>query len=512
MATCVSGKSRKMRTVWQRLLDRLAAGDVVIGFDEARRWDQCQWRQLLGLGLLRETELAPGVVCDECGDPHWAEVHWVTPGIKACFGCATEGVIDIELDRLRQWRIDADRVAGLVAGSLELSSPVEMLLRERLWRIGRRRLGGRYRDIFFGVPSGSPVAEMSAAIQASIGQGSALLLTIGAEGNPEGIPSGQHLLDLSSISCLEDGRMTIDLDYLEDRLAEAVPSARKSAPSIPAPAGATWREVSIIVFEGLLQVTVCGQVHEKDFAEIGVEQQSQPIQLLKLFAAARGTLDTTKIQDLVSGDAAVKMRVRRLRQLLQELIGVDGDPIENHRKAKAYTCQFEIRLAGDDGFRTPAGVTWLDLGFHERTDGRILVAVPERRQFRARGAVSRSGESVGEVAEDRGTVTRTYSLEEMGLRTAAGQITPEGAVFVDLLRAGGMLPRGGNDVVALELAVQLREWTGLDGEPLRLVEASRSWTAVFACSSEIKMPKGAGAVSGRRARTGGDRAGEGIKR
>jgi hypothetical protein len=214
-------------------------------------------------------------------------------------------------------------------------------------------------------------------------------------------------------------------------------------------------------------------------------------------------MDTAKIQELVSGDAAVKMRVRRLRQLLQELIGVDGDPIENHRKAKAYVCQFEIRLAGDEGFRTPAGVTWLDLAFHERVDGRILVTVPERQQFRARGAQNRSGESVGEVAEERGTVTRTYSLEEMGLRTEAGQLTSEGAAFTDLLRAGGILPRGGNDVVVLELAAQLREWTGLDGEPLRLVEASRSWTAVFACSSEIKVAKGAGTVSGSRPRPGG---------
>ena len=160
----------------------------------------------------------------------------------------------------------------------------------------------------------------------------------------------------------------------------------------------------MIVFDGMLRITVCGDVHETDFAELGVDQKSQPIELLKLFAAARGTMGTAKIQELVSGDAAVKMRVLRLRQFLQELIGVDGDPIENHRKAKAYVCQFEIRLAGDEGFRTPAGVTWLDLGFHERVDGRILVTVPERQQFRARGAQNRSGEAVGEVAEDRGTV------------------------------------------------------------------------------------------------------------
>jgi hypothetical protein len=482
-----------MRTVWQQLLDRLAVGEVLICADEVRRWDKNQWQEVLGLGLLRETELAVAVVCDQCGDGHWADIHWVTPGVRACFGCETEGVIDIEIDRLRQWRIDADRVAGLVAGSLDLSAPIEMLLRERLWRIGRRRLGGRYRDIFFGIGAGSPLAEMSAAIRASIGPGATLLLTIGADGSSEGLPSGQHLLGLASVSRVEGGRVVIDLDYVEERLAESGGSSRKSVPSIPAPAGATWRDVSIIVFDGMLQVTVRGKVRETDFTELGVDQQSQTIQLLKLFAAARGTLDAAKVGDLGSGDTAARMRVRRLRQLLQELIGVDGDPIEHHRKAKTYACQFEIRLAGDEGFRTPAGVTWLELAFHERNDGRILVTVPERRQFRAHGAQNRSGESVGEVAEERGTVTRTHSLEEMGLRTYAGQLTSEGAVFVDLLRAGGMLPRRGNDVVVLELAAQLREWTGLDGEPLRLVEASLSWTAAFACSSEIKMPKGAGA-------------------
>jgi hypothetical protein len=491
-----------MPTVWKMLLDRLAAGDVTIGSDEVLRLDKNQWKEVLGLGLLRETELATVVVCDQCGDAHWAEVSWITPGVQACFGCDAEGVIDIEIDRLRQWRIDADRVAGLVADLLELTSPIEILLRGRLWRIGRRRLGGRYRDVFFGVPGDLPVAEMSAAIRASIGPGPALLLTIGAAGNPEGIPSGQHLLDLASVSRVECGRVVIDLGYVEERLAEDAPSTRRSSVSISVAAGTTWRDVSIIVFDEMLRITVRGKVHEVDFAELGVDQRSQPIELLKLFAAARGTIDTTKIQDLASGDAAVKMRVRRLRQLLQERIGVDGDPIENHRKARSYVCQFGIRLAGDEGFRTPAGVTWLDLTFHERTDGRILVTVPERQQFRARGVQNRSGESAGEVAEERGTVTRTYSLEEMGLRTEAGQLTSEGAAFTGLLRAGGMLARGGNDVVVLQLAAQLREWTGLDGEPLRLVETSRSWTAAFACSSEIKAPKGAVIGSGSRGHPG----------
>ncbi len=475
-----------MRTVWQRLLDLLASGDGMFGDDESRRWNPRQREEVFGLGILREMELAESVYCDQCGDPHFAGVHWVTPGVEACFGCPTEGVIDIEIDRLRQWRIDADRVAGLVPGSLDLSSPIATLLREHLWHIGRRRLGGRYRDIFLGIGAGTPVSEMSAAIRSTIGPGAALLLTVGCSGNPDGLPSSHHLIDLASVSRVEGGRIAVDLEYVEERLAASEPPSLKSAPSICVPAGATWGDVSVVVFDAMFEITVRGKVHEMDFAELGVDQQSQPIELLKLFAAARGVLDNTKIQSAVTGDSPVKTRVLRLRQLLQGLVEVDGDPIEHNKKAKNYSCQFEVRLAADDGFRAPTGATWLDLAFHERADGRILVSVPEKQQFRAFGSQAEGGRRSGEVAEEIGMITRTHSLEEMGLRSDSGRLAEEGSVFIALLRAGGNLPRRSDDMIVLKLAKRLREWAGLDGEPLRLVEASRSWTAVFACSSKVK--------------------------
>lgn len=474
-----------MRIVWHRLLDRLGAGEVTICADEVRRWDQSQWQEVLALGLLRGTELATGVVCDQCGDAHWAEVYWVTPGIKACFGCETEGVIDIETDRLRQWRIDADRVAGLVAGSLELSSPIETLLRERLWRIGRRRLGGRYRDIFMGVGAGLPVAEMSAAIRSSIGAGSALLLTIGTDGNPEGIPSGQHLLDLASVSRVEGGRVLMDLDYVEERLAEEATSVRRSSRSIPAPAGAAWGDIAIIVFDEFIRVTLGGKAHEVGFADISLDQQSQIVELLKLFAAARGTLDAAKLQSIVSGDTPVRSRVLRLRQVLQKLIDVDGNPLTYARRAQTYTCSFQIRLDRDEGFRAPPGASWLDFAFDERADGRILVSVTEKHRFRAHGSHLEDERRVTEVAERDGTITRTHSLEEIGLRDNAARLTEEGAAFIELLRTGKILARRDNEMAVLRLAKRLRNWTAIDGDPLRLVEGSHCWTAVFACSSDI---------------------------
>jgi len=464
----------------------VAAGDGMFGDDDSRRWNPRQREEVFGLGILREMELAESVYCDQCGDPHFSDVHWVTPGVAACFGCPTEGVIDIEIDRLRQWRIDTDRIAGLVAGSLDLSSPVEVSLRDHLWHLGRRRLGGRYRDVFFGIGARTPVSTMSAAIRSRIGPGSALLLAVGCNGNPEGLPSNHHLIDFASVSRVEGGRVQIDLDYVEDRLAASEPASPKSVRSISVPAGATWADVSIVVFDAMLEITVRGKVHEVDFVGLGVDQQTQPIELLKLFAAARGTLDVAKIQDLVSGESPLKMRILRLRQLLKELIAVDGDPFDYKRKAQTYICRFEVRLASDDGFHVPAGATWLNLVFHERADGRILVSVPEKQQFRAFGSQGVGRKRSGEVAEETGMITRTYSLEEMGLRSDRGRLTDEGAAFIALLRAGGSLPRRSDDMIVLNLAKLLCEWTGLEGEPLRLVATSRSWTAVFACTSQVK--------------------------
>jgi hypothetical protein len=477
-----------MRTVWQQLLDRLAAGEVTICADEVPRWDKNQWEEVLGLGLLRETELAGAVVCDQCGEAHWAEVYWVTPGVKACFGCDTEGVIDIELDRLRQWRIDADRVAGLVAGSLDLSSPIEVLLRERLWRIGRRRMGGRYRDIFFGVGAELPVAEMSAAIRSSIGPGSALLLTVGTDGNPDGIPAGQHRLDLASVSRVEDGRVVIDLDYVEERLAGEAASTRKSSPSIPVPAGTAWRDVSIIVFDGLLQVTVCGKVYEKEFGEIGVDEQSQPVQLLKLFAAARGTLSSERISEVPKGDTPPKTRVRRLRALLQSLIEIDGDPVPNQKKADTYTCAFEIRLVGDDGYPTPAGTTWIDFSFHERADGRLLVSTGEKQRRRGL-AIDRDDTVRAEVAETTREAVRTYLIDDIVPRPSSGKMPAEGSALLDLLRSGGRIRRAGDDMAILILAQRLQEWTGLSQDPLSFSDSTGTWLASFSCSSALSAAK-----------------------
>jgi hypothetical protein len=238
----------------------------------------------------------------------------------------------------------------------------------------------------------------------------------------------------------------------------------------------------------LLQVTVCGKVTEKEFAEIGVDQQSQPIQLLKLFAAARGTLSSERISKTPKGDTPPKTRVRRLRALLESLIDIDGDPVPNQKKADTYTCAFEIRLADDDGYPTPAGTTWIDFSFHERADGRLLVSTGEKQ--RRRGLTIDQGDTVrAEVAETTRESVRTYLINDIVPRPSSGKMPAGGSALVDLLRSGGRIRRAGDDMAILILAQRLREWTGLGQDPLSFSASTGTWLANFSCSSALAAPK-----------------------
>ncbi len=472
-----------MATIWPRLLERLGSGDPVVGVDEMRRWGRLEFERAANLAVLRETEPARWIMCDFCPERHWSEVVVVAGGRRMFISCPEEGTVNIDAPRLRQWRIDAGRVAELAVAALELALPVEVLLLQHLWRLGRRRLGGRYRDIFLGVGGGPSLSEMSAAIRRSLGGAPALILSIGCESDKTDLPRNCDAIELASLSRLEGDRVTVDLDYLHDRFAEAAPGPQGSATSIPAPPGASWADVSIVVCDDCLRIGLGGKWHDLDFSAIGMDRDSQPLDLLRLLAAARGTLDGTRARTLVTGNTPMKTRLLRLRQLLGSVVDIDGPPIRFAKKAQSYICEFEIRLEREDSFPTPSGASWLDFSFHERSDGRLVVSVLEPRRFRAHGPDT-NGNRRPEVAEAIGTIVRTYSLEEIGLRGHSAKLTEDGNAFIRLLRGGGTIPRRGDDLVVLRLAKRLREWTGVDGDPIRLVESSGCWNAVFPCTSD----------------------------
>jgi hypothetical protein len=475
-----------MRTTWQRLLERLASGDPIVGADDVRRWDKHDFGHAVALGVLRETEAASSVLCDACPERHWSEVIWVSGGRRAFIACPEEGTVDVEPGRLRQWRFDTARLAELLTEAMELTGPVQPIESGRLWHLGRRRLAGRFRDLFLAAGETDNLSSDFEKLLRYDGWTSGVVVVPRAGDSGVDVPPKLRVVNLCSVSRLSGERLTIDLDYMADCFTDEAPVLTDRVKSITAPAGAAWKEAKIILHDAFMQVAIRGTHSERDYAEAGFRDPDQRLVLLKMFGAARGVLDPEKVAPLLTGGTPMKKRISRLRQLLQELIEVDGDPIDHHKKANTYSCQFEIRLANDCGYPTPSGATWLDFAFHERTDSRLVVSAAETRRFRAHGQRSEDGRATGEAADEGTPVGRIYTLEELRLRTPGGKLTPEGTALLGLLRTGGRLPRRGDEITVLSLAKLLREWAGIEADPFQLSDAARSWTALFACSSEVR--------------------------
>ncbi len=477
-----------MRTIWQQLLDRLGATAPIIYAFDMRPQHMVQWEEILSLGLLRELELMDIILCEDCGEGHWASIFWIEPGVLACFGCPEAGVIQVGPERLRKWQIDSRRMATMVAEAMDVTFAGEGFLSDRLWRLGRRRIGGQYREIFLGGGMGLGAAEISSTIQSLVGRAPAVVFHVrrqifsGQHGDINTLPAGHHFFGLDSVSAIRDARLMIDLDYVEERLIQDHRPAEKNVVEIPSPPGTGWKEVSILLYDGMMQATVSGRIHEKDFGELGVAADAQNVQLLKLFAAARGSLSAANIAKATGGVTPTKKKVGRLRDLLRELFGIDGDPIPNNRKADSYSCAFQIRLGDDLGYPTPNGSGWVHFSFHERDDGRLVVSTGEtdRRRGYMAGA---DGAVRADVAEASQEVFRTYAIEDITPRSSSGKLPAEGVVLQKLLRSGGQLTRRADDIPTLKLAKRLMEWTGIDQPPLSFSPPRAIWVASFSCSS-----------------------------
>ena len=476
-----------MENAWQHFLRQLTSADLAFTYDDVCGWNADEFEALAGAGLISEMAHATHVAC-ACPEGHWERVRWSADGKLAFIPCSVAGtLVEVSLERLRQWRVDVGRLAFLLADALQLSGQIQPLASvNRIWRLGRRHLGGRFRDFFFSV---SPEEECSAAIkeaQQQLSSGTGLLIAPSDAGVDSGWePSRLKVVVLSDIAAWAGGKIALDLDFIEDICVRDCTDAKKAGVrALSVPDGATWQDLLIEVLDTGLRFEIAGLKRDVAFDEAGFAERDQRLETLKSLAASRGRLSPDQITPVLRGKTPIKNRVNALRQLLQALIPIDGNPVEHNKRAGVYVCKFQVRLAGQDLFPTPAGASWLDFRFVERQDGRLAVSVSQKKVFRARQVERGSGRIVEEVGQANEIVPNLYSLEDLKLRNPKGKLTPVGTTLIEMLRGEGRLKRRGDDTAVLKLGVWLREWIGMEGDPLRYSGSSRTWTATFECSSE----------------------------
>lgn len=461
-----------MESAWQLFLRQLGSADPNFTYDEVCSWTADEFEALSGAHLIGESSPGNHVTCEACPDTQWERVRWSENGTGAFIACPECGPVEVNLERLRRWSIDVGRLAVMLAEALEIrQQPQPLASTRRRWYLGRRRFGGRFLDLFF---SASPEEDFAAAItdvqqQLSTGGGLVIVPCSDARGDSRWGTSRLKSVALSHIATWKAGAIGLDLDVIEDLCVNDGADRKKlRIRSLTIPDRMRWEDVVIEVADTALTIGIRGQNKELSFREAGFSERDQRLETLKLLAAGRGQVAAERFSQVLSGKTPAKNRVNALRQVLQDLIPIDGSPIEHKKLVGMYVCAFRIRLAGETSFPTPPGTSWLDFRFVERRDGRLAVSVNEKRVFRAHQIERSSARRTEEVAEQQESVVRLYSLDEIGLRGEQGRITREGAVLVELLRGAGKLKRRGDDVDVLKLAEWLRIWTGLDGNPVPL--------------------------------------------
>jgi hypothetical protein len=126
--------------------------------DMIERGDARDYADLARLGCLSRERmsqimeliwLAPDIQQEILGFPSTRTSRFPVAGGRRMFlSCPEEGSVNVEPSRLRQWRIDTGRLAELVALAVGLPGTVRPIDLGRLFHLGRRRLAGRFRDLF----------------------------------------------------------------------------------------------------------------------------------------------------------------------------------------------------------------------------------------------------------------------------------------------------------------------------------------------------------------------------
>lgn len=484
-----------MNNAPKELWSRAEGDEPVFTRDEIHRWPTEEFARLTRMGLLRETEKADYFMCDNCAQAHSAEIIWISnvrspTGMSPIIGCPEVGATDVDADRLRQWVVDIPKLAELASAGLNLSGPVEPVLSRGLWALGRRHLAGRFREFFlvagvhdYNVPA---LVQQVDRIAAAV---SPVLLVPNRVPRVESLAGGKlAVFSLAGLASIEEDRLHLDIDFIEDALPQERAAARgKDLRSQPVAADAEWGDLHLAVGETALTMRLHESARELSVQDLGFADQrkgdvtgDKVWQILRMFAQKDGVLVLTEIARKDSERQRIQKQIRILRQRLQTVFPIQGDPIRCDRAQVSYQCAFRICRMVESGLALGEATSWLDVRITELPGGRMQLQVKGKEIFGARSNGVQNGRE-REAAERMVSTAREYSLDAMGLTRSNGQVTEEGKALLAMIRAGGRLHRGGDDLAVLRLGERLRSWTGIEDDPFQFTVSGGIWVARFEC-------------------------------
>jgi hypothetical protein len=194
----------------------------VLTHDDIERMPDATRDELLDAGLLVPHRTAQSIMCDACAAGHAEEVETVMyPNGRTCLFiyCPENGRLEIEPDRLRQWRPRYGIVAELIADSLDATGGCREILPERLWDIGRAAVAGQSRPVWL-------ARRLTAELIPRLPADKVSLLFILGNARPEGLEiAPERVFEVRRLVRCEDGELSLDADAVRTQLGEIVRTA-----------------------------------------------------------------------------------------------------------------------------------------------------------------------------------------------------------------------------------------------------------------------------------------------
>jgi hypothetical protein len=120
--------------------------------DEVRRLAAATRTLLESHSLIRQSENLRVVECDACGNGHVEEVELLTEPVgsnpRAYITCPEAGRVSVGMQRLQQWSVNLDALAGTVAAGLDLRDRLISIAPSRVWLLGAKKFDEHMRDVF----------------------------------------------------------------------------------------------------------------------------------------------------------------------------------------------------------------------------------------------------------------------------------------------------------------------------------------------------------------------------
>ena len=478
----------ELRPFWWRAEE----AEPLLAADEIQRWPARAREALAGLGMLREAGLAAEVTCYSCGRAHGAAVFYPNEDIhgrtRPHIVCPEDGLIEVELDDMRQWLVDRRTLATALNSDLELAGMVEPVVLNRIWALGRRQMAGRFHEFFLVCGANGRDAHILVNGLARILDAVSPVVFV-----PDALPRGEEwkqagmtMLRLSQVARVETGTLQVDTAFIEDILQKDGPRATPAATAVfPTPHGATWEEIRLVIGDLSLRAEARGIRREYDFKQLGFANMrsgglipNAKWEFLLLVARLGGVLAFDDQRLSSAQRSNLKNYVKNTRDWMQAFFGLDGeDPVPANKDLRRYECRLQVAPEEGVRFPTPPGANWSNVSVRETRQGTLLISVDA---VRIRGAANYdpAGRRLTEAAVDMGSIAKDYDLTFLGL-VKDRRPTATCKRLLEVLRKSGRITAPEDDAAMLDLSRSLCSLMQIDEAPFHFTYGASIWSAQF---------------------------------